>query len=106
MESGGTGDALVVAVWGFLGIVATSLTAILVQLIKSWFERRAASPVAPDSSLASVVWRVVRDQGVHGQRLDDSDERDEVQDRALHNHGDRLEAIERHLDRTAPDWRR
>lgn len=96
-------DALVIAIFTFLGVVVTTIGVIVVQAIKSKAERTAPSPPAPTDT--AMLMQLARDNGQLVQRADDSDERDDMQDRALENYGDRIEAIERHLDRGYPDWR-
>ena len=95
-EAGGNGDALILAVWAFLGIVVTTLGTIAVQGLKGRSERTTASPPSPLDN-ASLL-QLMREHGALFQRADDSDERDEMQDR-------RIDDIERHLDRNDPEWR-
>ncbi len=105
----GPDPTLITAIAGFLGVVVTTIGVVVVQAMKSRADRTAPSPPAPstatDTALAERVavleYRSREDQ----QRDDDSDLRDDIQDRALNNHGDRLDAIERHLDRHDPGWR-
>lgn len=97
-DSGELAAALIPAVWTFLGVVVVTLGTIAVQALKSRTERSAVAsrPPATDST---VLIEIARDQGVLGQRADDSDDRDDLQDR-------RLEALERYNDHRDPEWRR
>lgn len=96
-DAGGNGDALILAVWAFLGIVVTTLGTIAVQGLKGRAERRTTqSPPAPVDN-ASLI-QLAKDIGQLDERASDSDDRDEMQDR-------RLDRIERHLDLSDPDWR-
>ena len=96
-------DSLIVAIFTFLGVVITTIGVVVVQAIKSRAERTAPAPPAPSDT--AVLMQLAREQGQLVQRIDDSDERDDMQDRALHNYGDRLEALERYNDHRDPDWR-
>lgn len=97
------GDSPIIVIFTFLGVVVTTVGVIVVQAIKSKAERTAPAPPAPSDT--SLLLQLAKEQGQLVQRADDSDERDDYQDRALHNHGDRIEAIERHLDNNVPNWR-
>ena len=93
-------EALIYAVGTLLGVVVTTVGLILVQAMKSRADRTTASPPSPvaDTRLAERV-------AVLEHRADDSDTRDDMQDRAIDTLLDRAEAIEAHLDRTDPGWR-
>lgn len=97
------GDSLIIAIFTFLGIVVTTVGVIVVQAIKTRSERTAPAPPAPTDT--ALLMQLAKEQGQLVQRADDSDERDDYQDKALDNHGDRIEAIERHLDHHEPNWR-
>lgn len=100
--------ALIPAVWTFLGIVVVTLGTIAVQSMKSRSDGRSTppAPAIPVNGNGAALIQIAREQGMLHQRADDSDERDDMQDRALHNHGDRIEALERYNDCRDPDWRR
>lgn len=92
-------DALIYAVWGFAGLVVTQIGLLLAPVVKARFERTptTTSPAQPASSDATSI-SLAKDIGQLDQRADDSDARDDWQDR-------RLEALERYNDERDPGWR-
>lgn len=97
------GDSLIIAIFTFLGVVVTTLGVIVVQAIKSRAERTAPAPPAPSDT--ALLMQLAKEHGQLVQRADDSDERDDYQDKALRNYGDRIEALERHNDHRDRGWR-
>lgn len=105
-DSGGLDTALITAVWTFLGIVVTTLGTIAVQALRA--KRETPDPSPPASATGNGtghLLQLAKEQGVLHQRADDSDQRDDMQDRALGNHDDRIEALERYHDEREPGWR-
>lgn len=104
----GPDPTLITAIAGLLGIVITTVGLIVVQAIKSRSERTAPAPPATSDTDTRMVERVAvleHQQRENQQRDDDLDLGNDLQDRAIHNHGGRLEAIEWWLDRNFPGWR-
>jgi flagellar biosynthesis/type III secretory pathway M-ring protein FliF/YscJ len=97
------GDSLIIAIFTFLGVVVTTVGVIVVQAIKSRTERTAPAPPAPSDT--ALLMQLAKEQGQLVQRADDSDERDDYQDKTLRNYGDRIEALERHNDHRDGGWR-
>lgn len=107
-DSGELDTALITAVWTFLGIVVTTLGTIAVQALRRDRDTTSPSPPAPapvNGNGTAGLLTLAKEQGVLHQRADDSDERDDMQDKTLHNFGDRIEALERHNDIREPGWR-
>jgi hypothetical protein len=103
----GPDSSLIVAVGGLLGVVVTTVGAIIVQAIKSRSERTTVSPPAPEAPGAAERLAVLEYRAREGQqRDDDSDVRDDMQDRAIYRHDTDIEALKRWADRTDPGWRR
>jgi hypothetical protein len=97
------GDQLIIAIFTFLGVVVTPIGVVVVQAIKARSERTAPAPPAPSDT--ALLMQLAKEQGQLVQRADDSDERDDYQDKALTNYGDRIEALERYNDDCDPGWR-
>lgn len=91
VQSGSDSTPVIVALVSTLGGVIASALAAVVALARRDTTSTTASPPVPDSRYGERV-------AVLEQRAEDSDTRDNVQDQ-------RLNAIERHLDRHDPDWR-
>lgn len=89
--------ALITAVWAFLGIVVTTLGTIAVQALRS---RKESLPTAsgPPVDGGGGLLGIAKDIGQLDQRADDSDGRDDLQDR-------RLNALERYNDFRDPGWK-
>jgi hypothetical protein len=104
--------ALIAAAFGFLGTVVVTVGAIVVQAMKTRSDRVEASPPSADARTGERV-AVLEHLARQGQeRDDDSDVRDDMQDRAIYSHDDRLERhhgrlsrLERWADSTDPGWR-
>lgn len=111
-STGQPNDALLPLIFTFLGVVVVTLGPIGVEAIRSRnSERTAPSPPAPvpDAGPPGTAERlaVLEYQARESQlRDDDADQRDDLQDRALHGYGERIEALERYNDRRDPGWRR
>jgi hypothetical protein len=108
-------QTLIGIAFGFLGTVVMTLGTIVVAVVKIKYDRSdrvESSPPSADTRTAERV-AVLEHLAREGQeRNDDSDERDDMQDRAIYSHDDRLErhhgrlsAIERWADRHDPGWR-
>jgi len=101
-EATGTGtDQLVIIVGGILVAAVTAAGTVLVAVVNARANKTAPSPPAPAAGLMPApgeMREVHEDVAVLRYRADDSDERDELQDR-------RLDQIERHLDLDNPNWR-
>lgn len=91
---------LPVLIFGLLGTVVVVVGTVLVALINSRANRTTASPPAPTpvGALGDQDGRAGERIAVLEHRAEDSDERDEMQDR-------RLNAIEAHLDMRGETWR-
>lgn len=101
-EDGGASAALIAAIWTFLGIVVTTLGTIAVSAMRNKHERRSSSTTSaapPSPTDATVLISLAKEQGILHQRADDSDERDDYQDRRL----DRLERWAE--DQDPPGWK-
>jgi hypothetical protein len=103
---------LIAAAFTFLGTVVVSVTAVVLQAMKTRPDRTEASPPAADTRTGErvAVLEHLAQQGA--QRDDDSDTRDDLQDRAIYSHDDRLERHHRRLARLEswadshdPGWR-
>lgn len=83
---------IVVAAFGMIGVVGAAAL--------NNRNKTAPSPPAVANPASDLAWRdyVTGELAVGRARADDSDERDEMQDR-------RLDHLERVLDRSHPDWR-
>lgn len=88
--------ALITAVWAFLGIVVTTLGTVAVQAMRG--RRDTSSTTTTVAEGGPGLLGIAKDIGQLDQRADDSDSRDDVQDR-------RLNALERYNDYRDPDWR-
>lgn len=88
---------LPVLIFGLLGTVVVVLGTVLVALINSRANRTTASPPSP-APAAAPDGRTSERVAVLEHRAEDSDDRDEMQDRKLENHDQRLERIEARLD--------
>ena len=104
-EATGPADALIYAVWAFLGIVVTTLGTIAVQGLKSRSERQSTTSSPPTPSGPVDLTRHAERIAVVEHRADDSDERFDVMDRALRGLDDRVERLERYHDHNSPGWR-
>jgi hypothetical protein len=93
------GDALiVVAVWGFAGVVVTQIVVLLAPIVKARFDRSRATTSPPQAAPADGTLALAKDIGQLDQRADDNDARDDWQDR-------RLDALERYNEFRDPGWR-
>lgn len=97
--SGGSSDQLLVMIGGIVVAALGTIGAVAVAAINNR-NKTAPSPPAALSPASDLAWRdyVTGELAVGRARADDSDERDEMQDR-------RLDHLERVLDRSHPDWR-
>lgn len=111
-DSGELATALIPAVWTFLGVVVVTLGTILVQSMKARSERSSASqqtspPTNGNGSAAAQLLQVARDVardiGQLDQRADDSDLRDDIQDRELRDQRNTLDEHHRRLLRLEQD---
>lgn len=98
-----TGEALIYAFWGFLGIVVTQLVVLIAPIVKSRSERTPAPAPAPTEG--AVLIQLATGMGSLVQRADDSDERFEVFDRARARDREDLDDVLGFLDRNEPNWR-
>jgi hypothetical protein len=96
----GTGaDPLVVVIGSLATAVVGGIVAIVVASINARANRTAPAPPPPTSAPATAdAIGMHEDIAVLRYRADDSDERDEIQDR-------RLDQIERYLDIESAQWR-
>lgn len=95
--------AIILGVIALLSGVLVAAVAGTFSLLSAKASRTAPAPPPPTASPSPSVdlsFRdfVVGELAVNRKRDDDSDERDEIQDR-------RLDQIERHLDLENPEWR-
>jgi hypothetical protein len=108
-------STLITVAFGFLGTVVMTLGTIIVAGMKIKHDRADRvdpSPPAADTRTGERV-AVLEHMAQQGQkRDDDSDTRDDLQDRAIYSHDERLERHHRRLerleswaDRTDPGWR-
>jgi hypothetical protein len=81
-------------VLAIVGAGAGLLVAICTGLFQVWAAKQNRSNTVPENAQVLLFERTA----VLSARADDSDERDEAQDR-------RLDVLERHLDRDNPNWR-
>lgn len=99
--SGGS-DSLLVVIGGIVVAGIGAAATVLVAAINSRNSKTTPSPPPPTATGVGVdqTFRdfVIGKLAVHDQRLDDADERDEVQDR-------RHDQVERVLDLDNPQWR-
>lgn len=94
-EADSSGNAqLVIAVFALLGVVITALGGVAVALINS----RNKATADPPAATLPLETRAYERIAVVERRMDDNDDRDEVQDR-------RIDQIERVLDLDNPEWR-
>lgn len=93
-------DQLVIILGGILVAAITAGGTVLVAMVNSRANRTTPSPPSPSGEAAAGVElaHVREELAVLRYRADDSDERDEMQDR-------RLDQIERVLDIENPNWR-
>lgn len=98
-------DQLVIILGGIIVAAITAGGTVLVAFVNTRVSRTSPSPPAPAGNAL--------DDSEVRRRLDDSDERDEMQDRRHERYerdmdriDGRIERIEDHLDRTDPGWRR
>jgi hypothetical protein len=94
LEASGAQDAqnqLVLAIVGASGLL---LVAIATGLFTVWAAKQNRNNAVPENAQVLLFERTA----VLSARADDSDDRDEAQDR-------RLDVLERHLDRDNPNWR-
>lgn len=84
-------------VGGVITAAIVALGGVLVAIVNSRANRTTPSPPSPNPSANE--HELYERTAVLSRRADDSDERDEVQDR-------RLDKIERVLDINDPEWRR
>ena len=84
-------NALVLAI---VGAGAGLMVAICTGLFQVWAAKQNRAGSTPESAQTLLFERTA----VLSARADDSDDRDEAQDR-------RLDVLERHLDRDNPNWR-
>jgi hypothetical protein len=89
----GVSDQLIIMVGGVITAAIVALGGVLVAIVNS--RSKAAAPPPPTSIDEHVLYERT---AVLARRADDSDERDEVQDR-------RLDQLERVLDLDNPEWR-
>lgn len=94
-----TQDAQVAIILAVIGL----LTAVLVAVIGGFFTMKTArasrtEPAPPTDLGPRLDTRAYERIAVTERRMDDNDDRDEIQDR-------RLDQIERALDLDNPDWR-
>lgn len=96
----GGNDALLVMIGGIVVAALGAAATVLVAAINSRSGKPPALPQPTPAPTADMAHRdyVVGRLAVHDQRLDDGDERDEIQDR-------RLDQLERVLDLDNPSWR-
>jgi hypothetical protein len=92
--SSGGQDAQNALVLAIVGAGAGLLVAICTGLFQVWAARTNRSNTVPENAQVLLFERTA----VLSARADDSDERDEAQDR-------RLDVLERRLDRDNPNWR-
>lgn len=90
----GVSDQLIIVVGGVITAAIVALSGVLVAIVNSR-GKTTPSPLPPTSVDEHVLYERT---AVLARRADDSDERDEVQDR-------RLDQIERVLDINDPQWR-
>lgn len=93
-------DQLIIILGGVIVAAITAGGTVLVAVVNARTNRTAPSPPSPTSEPTPTVDAIHlrEDVAVLRYRADDSDERDEIQDR-------RLDQIERHLDMDNPRWR-
>lgn len=96
-------NTTIYAVFGFLGVVVSTVGVIVVQWLKSRAERTDASPPGPVDT--AVMVELARRQGQLIERADDADNRDHIQDMELRDtratlddHHKRITRIERWLN--------
>lgn len=104
-EAVGPSEALIYAIWAFLGIVVTTLGTITVQALKSRAERNSTTASPPAPAAGGDVTRHAERIAVVEHRADDNDDRDDMQDRTLRALDDRVELLERYHDHRDPNWR-
>lgn len=92
----GVSDQLIIVVGGVITAAIVALGGVLVAMVNTRANKTSPSPPAPTPT--SNEHELYERTAVLGRRADDSDERDEVQDR-------RLDRIERRLDIDDPEWR-
>lgn len=105
-ESPATADGqtqIILAIIGLLSVVLVAAIGGLFSLLSARANRTEPAPPPPSATPfpgIDLPFRdyVVGELAVNRKRDDDSDERDEIQDR-------RLDQIERHLDLENPEWR-
>lgn len=105
-DAGGGGDAAILAVYTFLGVVVTQLAFLIAPIIKSRFERTppTSTPAAAPTD-GTVLLQMATVQGAVVQRLDDHDDAIDMVDRARAADREDLDDVLGFLDRNEPDWR-
>lgn len=93
----GASDQLIIMIGGVITAAIVALGGVMVAMVNRGASRTTPSPPAPVATGSDHV--LYERTAVLAQRADDSDERDEVQDR-------RLDQLERVLDLDNPEWRR
>jgi hypothetical protein len=92
----GTSDQLIIMVGGVITAAIVALSGVLVAIVNSRANKTTPSP--PAATATTNEHELYERTAVLSRRMDDSDERDEIQDR-------RLEVIERVLDLNNKQWR-
>lgn len=95
----GAHDSLIAAIGGVVVALLGALGLVTAEVMRGRNSHTTSSPPEPHPEKDVELYERT---AVLGSRADDADQRDDLQDRALHNHGDRLEALEQWADRHDP----